>query len=74
MLGNLARPVRGWGPGEIPGPTPRDFASVAIYGGRQDRCDFVLFLGREDDATANSRIKSDRMPTRTSEVDADLGC
>jgi transposase len=22
MLGNLARPVWGWGPGEIPGPTP----------------------------------------------------
>ena len=22
MLGNLARPVWGWGPGAIPGPTP----------------------------------------------------
>ena len=29
MLGNLARPVWGWGPGEIPGPTPLFCGSVA---------------------------------------------
>ena len=27
MLGNLARPVWGWGPGAIPGPTPLFFGS-----------------------------------------------
>ncbi len=29
MLGNLARPVWGWGPGEIPGPTPLFLGSPA---------------------------------------------
>ncbi len=29
MLGNLARPVWGWGPGEIPGPTPLFAGSLA---------------------------------------------
>ena len=29
MLGNLARPVWGWGPGETPGPTPLFIGSVA---------------------------------------------
>ena len=28
MQGNLARPVWGWGPGEIPGPTPLFIGSV----------------------------------------------
>jgi len=28
MQGNLARPVWGWGPGEIPGPTPLFVASA----------------------------------------------
>ena len=27
MLGNLARPVWGWGPGAIPGPTPQFIGS-----------------------------------------------
>jgi hypothetical protein len=27
MQGNLARPVWGWGPGEIPGPTPLFFGN-----------------------------------------------
>lgn len=37
MQGNLARPVWGWGPGEIPGPTPlfcgseRGAQAAAIY-------------------------------------------
>ena len=29
MLGKLARPVWGWGPGEIPGPTPLFIGSLA---------------------------------------------
>jgi len=29
MLGNLARPVWGWGPGAIPGPTPLFIGSLA---------------------------------------------
>ncbi len=29
MLGNLARPVWGWGPGAIPGPTPQFIGSEA---------------------------------------------
>ncbi len=29
MPGNLARPVWGWGPGEIPGPTPLFAGSLA---------------------------------------------
>jgi len=36
MQGNLARPVWGWGPGEIPGPTPL-FAGNDYAGGTAAR-------------------------------------
>jgi hypothetical protein len=48
MLGNLARPVWGWGPGEIPGPTPLFIGSTAAGDRAADFMTLVASALRND--------------------------
>jgi len=56
MLGNLARPVWGWGPGAIPGPTPLYLTSVLAKlpfvreGDREELEQFLPDVWAKDDA------------------------
>ena len=48
MLGNLARPVWGWGPGAIPGPTPLFIGSLAAGARTADLMTLVSSAIRND--------------------------
>ncbi len=48
MLGKLARPVWGWGPGAIPGPTPLFIGSVAAGERAADLITLVSSAVRND--------------------------